>query len=83
MFRQLITCTSMALALGATATHAFAQGGTQDYPNKPIRLLIPFPPGGGTDILSRVIANKLKPPAGPWCPSTRPAPAAPSASPKP
>ncbi|MEG3000159.1 MAG: tripartite tricarboxylate transporter substrate binding protein [Comamonas sp.] len=58
MFRQLITCTSMALALGATATHAFAQGGT-DYPNKPIRLVIPFPPGGGTDILSRVMANKL------------------------
>lgn len=59
MFRQLITCTSMALALGATATHAFAQGGAQDYPNKSIRLVIPFPPGGGTDILSRVVANKL------------------------
>lgn len=59
MFRQLITCTSMALALGAPVTHAFAQGDAKDYPSKPVRLVIPFPPGGGTDILSRVIANKL------------------------
>jgi tripartite-type tricarboxylate transporter receptor subunit TctC len=31
----------------------------QKYPNKPIRLIAPFPPGGGTDILSRVIAVPL------------------------
>jgi tripartite-type tricarboxylate transporter receptor subunit TctC len=30
-----------------------------DYPNKPIRLLIPFPPGGGTDFVSRVVGSKL------------------------
>ncbi len=30
-----------------------------DYPNKPIRLLIPFTPGGGTDFVSRVVATKL------------------------
>jgi tripartite-type tricarboxylate transporter receptor subunit TctC len=31
----------------------------QEYPSKPIRLLIPFPPGGGTDFVSRVVATSL------------------------
>jgi len=43
-------------ALLATATPV-AQA--QEFPAKPIRLLIPFPPGGGTDIVSRIVGNKL------------------------
>jgi tripartite-type tricarboxylate transporter receptor subunit TctC len=31
----------------------------QQYPNRPIRFLVPFPPGGGNDIVGRVIAQKL------------------------
>ncbi len=41
--------------IGFFATPALAQ----DWPTKPIRMIVPFPPGGGTDIISRVIANKL------------------------
>lgn len=43
------------LATVAVAQSAFAQ----QYPNKPIRLLIPSPPGGGTDILGRILQNGL------------------------
>ena len=43
-----------ALALATTAPVQ-----AQDYPNKPLRLVIPFPPGGGTDFLGRVVAKGL------------------------
>ncbi len=38
---------------------ASALAQTQEFPSKPIRLLIPFPPGGGTDFVSRVVGTKL------------------------
>jgi tripartite-type tricarboxylate transporter receptor subunit TctC len=43
------------LALSALATVAQAQ----QYPDKAIRMIVPFPPGGGTDVVSRIVAAKL------------------------
>jgi tripartite-type tricarboxylate transporter receptor subunit TctC len=54
-FRAILVCTAVVLSAFGTAS---AQP-VAPYPSKPIRLIVPFPPGGGTDILSRLIANKL------------------------
>ena len=34
-------------------------GAAENYPNRPIRFIVPFPPGGGNDIVGRIIALKL------------------------
>ena len=45
-----------AFALAASASLASAQG----YPNKVVRIVVPFPPGGSTDLLARKLAEKLQ-----------------------
>lgn len=48
-----------AIALGAL-TCLFAAGGARaDYPDRPVTIVVPFPPAGGVDALARVVAQKL------------------------
>lgn len=52
---HFVRTTLAAIGLVAVAGSALAQG----YPNKPIRMVIPFPPGGTLDTVGRLLAQKL------------------------
>ena len=49
----------MVLAMGTALAWSSAARAQQAYPAKPIRLILPFPPGGSTDIVARMIGQKL------------------------
>ena len=51
--------TSLAAALSVAACAAAGISAAQEYPSKPIRIIVQFTPGTSTDILARVIAQKL------------------------
>lgn len=52
---RLISCAILSAALMGLAAPAFAQ----TFPSKPLRFIVPFPPGGGTDLVARLIGKKL------------------------
>ncbi|WP_140629906.1 tripartite tricarboxylate transporter substrate binding protein BugE [Methylibium rhizosphaerae] len=60
MQRRTLTVTVVAAAMAAVAPLAFGQA----YPSKPVKLIVPFAPGGTTDIVARVISEKINAPLG-------------------
>ncbi|MBI3917090.1 MAG: tripartite tricarboxylate transporter substrate binding protein [Betaproteobacteria bacterium] len=53
-----ITTSSIFVAAAAAFGAAFSCV-AQEYPARPVRMIVPFPPGGGTDYFGRIIAQKL------------------------
>jgi tripartite-type tricarboxylate transporter receptor subunit TctC len=59
MMRTLV-CALSALVLAVTAVDARAQDPAAGFPARTIRIVVPFPPGGVTDRLARVVAQKMQ-----------------------
>ncbi len=54
--KRVIACAVLAAAFSTAAYEAAAQA---TYPSRAVRMIIPFPPGGGTDLVARTLAQKL------------------------
>src|SRR5690349_1369942 len=59
--RRLLATTAVVLA---APTVARAQVGTQSWPTKQIRMIAPYPPGGGVDTVARAFSEKMSPKLG-------------------
>jgi tripartite-type tricarboxylate transporter receptor subunit TctC len=58
-FVGLLSATGLLPGLGSRGALAQAQSQPQAFPTRFVRLVVPFPPGGGTDAIARVLAGKL------------------------
>ena len=55
---QLASCALAAIAAFSAAPTATAQASS--YPDKPVRFVVPYPPGGGTDVIARIVHERFQ-----------------------
>ena len=48
------------LALAAALLSAFTAAAADDWPSRPVKIIVPFAPGGSTDVVARILADKLQ-----------------------
>jgi tripartite-type tricarboxylate transporter receptor subunit TctC len=53
--KRFVVALALTLFAGIAAVHA------QGFPSRPITLIVPFPPGGSTDVAARIIAEQMRP----------------------
>jgi tripartite-type tricarboxylate transporter receptor subunit TctC len=56
MLRNAIFCMLLAASVAATFSVAAL---AEDYPSRPIMLVVPYPPGGGNDVIGRIVAGRM------------------------
>ena len=53
--RKFVIALALTLFAGIAAVHA------QGFPSRPVTLIVPFPPGGSTDVVARIMAEQMRP----------------------
>jgi tripartite-type tricarboxylate transporter receptor subunit TctC len=57
--RILAAVIGLAMALGHVQAQAILSAEPNNYPNRPIRIIVPFPPGGPADMIARLVAQRM------------------------
>jgi len=52
-------CVWLAFVVVTAFVHGIGPGRAQDYPSRPITVIVPFPPGGASDVVARIVTNEM------------------------